>query len=440
MNYHECLRYLEKIQNLGIKFGLDNVKAILSFFDNPHQKYPSVLVGGTNGKGSVCAMLTRILNLHKFCVGLYTSPHLVKVEERIRIDGEPISSRSFSKELTKLRDKIESLLASKKLLSLPTYFELLTCLAFIYFEKQKVDIAILEVGMGGRFDATNVVAPPVSVITTVSKEHQKFLGNTLSQIAFEKAGIIKSEIPIVCGVKGGAAQKTIKKRAREFVAPFYGVFDEKDCFQARKTDQSRYSFSYQSKNDEYSFTTSLLGKHQGENAAVAIVASEQLSRNWKKLEKVKIIQGIEETRWEGRLEVLSCRPLMILDGAHNEEGAKALRDYIQEFVSTPLTLVVAFMRDKKIAKIADILFPLADKIIITRFPYFRAAEPEEIRAQALKFKDKIVLKPDAQRAVKVALSETSLQGSIVVTGSLYLVGEVKKFFKNLKMGSDFIRS
>jgi len=430
MNYHECLRYLEKIQNLGIKFGLDNVKAILSFFDNPHQKYPSVLVGGTNGKGSVCAMLTRILNLHNFRVGLYTSPHLVKVEERIRIDGEPISSRSFSRELTRLRDKIEALIASKKLLSLPTYFELLTCLAFVYFDKQKVDMAILEVGMGGRFDATNVVVPPVSVITTVSKEHQKFLGNTLREIAFEKAGIIKPGVPLVCGVKRGEAHRTIKKKARELAAPFYGVFDEKDCFQAIKTDQSRYSFSYKSKSNEYSFTPSLPGTHQGENAAMAIIASEQLSRNWKKLEKVKIIQGIEETRWEGRLEVLSRRPLMILDGAHNEEGAKALREYIQEFVSAPLTLVVAFMRDKKIAKIADILFPLANKVIITRFPYFRAAEPGEIRAQALKFKDKIVLESDAKRAIKAALAETSRQGCIVVTGSLYLVGEVKKIFKN----------
>jgi len=428
MNYHECLRYLEKIQNLGIKFGLDNVRAILSLFDNPHQKHPSVLVGGTNGKGSVCAMLARILSLHGFRVGLYTSPHLVKVEERIRINGEPISSRSFSRELTILRDRIEALIASKKLLSLPTYFEMLTCLALIYFEKQKVDIAILEVGMGGRFDATNVVIPPVSVITTVSKEHQKFLGNTLSQIAFEKAGIIKPKVPLVCGVKRGEAQRTIKKKARELAAPFYGAFDEKDCFQVRKTRESRYSFFYKSKRDEYSFTPSLLGKHQGENAAVAIAASEQLNANWKKLEKKKIIQGIEETRWEGRLEVRSRRPLVILDGAHNEEGAKALKAYIQEFVSTPLILVVAFMRDKKITKMANLLFPLAKKIILTCFPYFRAAKPEEISAQARRFKEKFVLEPDAKRAVKTALSETSPQGSIVITGSLYLVGEITKHF------------
>ncbi|NIM90284.1 MAG: hypothetical protein GTO17_04970 [Candidatus Aminicenantes bacterium] len=429
MNYHECLRFLEKIQNLGIKFGLDNVKAILSFFDNPHQKYPSILVAGTNGKGSVCAMLAQILSRHNFRVGLYTSPHLVKVEERIRINGEPISSRNFSIELTILKDKIEDLIASKRLLSFPTYFELLTCLAFIYFGKQKIDIAVLEVGMGGRFDATNVVVPPVSVITTISKEHQKFLGNTLSQIASEKAGIVKPGIALVCGVKRGEAQRMIKKKARELEASFYGVFDRKDCLQARKTAEGQYSFVYRSNQDEYSFTPSLLGKHQGENAAMAIAASEQLGGNWRKLEKEKIIQGIEETRWEGRLEILSRSPLVILDGAHNEEGTKALRDYIQEFVFPPFTLVVAFMRDKKITRMASLLFPLADRIILTRFPYFRAAEPEEISAQAPRFKEKVVLEPETEKAVKMAISETPPQGSVVIAGSLYLAGEVKKIFK-----------
>jgi len=429
MNYHECLRFLEKIQNLGIKFGLDNVKDILSFFDNPHQKYPSVLVAGTNGKGSVCAMLDRILSLHNIRVGLYTSPHMVKVEERIRINGEPISSRNFSRELTVLKDRIEALIASKRLLSFPTYFEFLTCLAFIYFGKQKIDIAILEVGMGGRFDATNVVGPLVSVITTISREHQKFLGNTLSQIASEKAGIVKPGIPLVCGVKRGEAQRTIKKKARELAASFYGVFDRKDCFQARKTGEGRYSFVYKSKRDEYSFTPSLLGKHQGKNAAVAIATSEELEGNWRKLEKEKIIQGIEETRWEGRLEVLSRSPLVILDGAHNEEGAKALRDYIQEFVPNPFTLVVAFMRDKKITRMATLLFPLAERIILTRFPYFRAAEPEEISAQAPQFKEKFVLEAETEKAVKAAFSEASPQGCVVIAGSLYLAGEVKKIFK-----------
>jgi dihydrofolate synthase/folylpolyglutamate synthase len=425
MNHDQCLRYLERIQNLGIKFGLDNVSTVLSSFNNPHQKYASVLVAGTNGKGSVCAMLAKILILHNFRVGLFTSPHLVRVEERIQIGNEPIPTRSFCRWLSILRERIERLIASKKLLSPPTYFELLTCLAFLYFEEQKVDIAVLEVGMGGRFDATNVVVPSVSVITTISGEHKKFLGETLGQIAFEKAGIVKPGIPVVCGVEEGEALETIKKRAEELQAPFHAVFARKRSLIPQKTERG-YSFVFKNGEENYSFKPSLQGEHQGKNAAVAIIASEQLSKTWRRLERERIVSGIEKTKWEGRLEVVSYSPLVILDGAHNEEGAQALKKYFEDFPSSPLVLVFAIMRDKEIGKIADILFPLAKKIILTRFPYFRAALPEEIKNQAQNFKDRIVLEPDIKKAVDKALRSAGSQGCVLVAGSLYLVGELKK--------------
>jgi len=427
MNYEQCLKYLEKIQNLGIKFGLDNVRTLLASFDNPHKKYASLLVAGTNGKGSVCAMLTEILTLHDFRAGLFTSPHLVSVEERIRIGRELISSRSFCRILTILKEKIEELIAQKKLLSPPTYFEILTCLALVYFEKQKVDMAVLEVGMGGRFDATNVVKPVLSVITTISKEHQEFLGASLSQIAFEKAGIIKPDVPVICGVEVREAYETIKKRSEELGAPFSGVFDRKDSFRVQKT-KKECSFVYQTKNSEYRFSPSLAGEHQGKNAATAIAAAEQLSENWKGLEKNRVIEGIEKTRWEGRLEVISRNPLVVLDGAHNEEGAQALRKYIKDFLPSPLVLVFAIMRDKEVANVADILFPLAEKVILTRFPYFRASSPEEIREKTSKFQDRIILEPEVNRAIDLALRTVGPKGCILVAGSLYLVGEIKKYF------------
>jgi len=426
MNYEQCLRYLEKIQNLGIKFGLDNVRTILYAFDNPHLKYPSVLVAGTNGKGSVCAMLTQILTLHGFSAGLFTSPHLVRVEERIRIGKRKIARRSFCKLLTALRAKIEELIVSRKLLSPPTYFEMLTCLAFLFFKEQKVDMAFLEIGMGGRFDATNVVKPSVSVITTISAEHQKFLGDSLSQIAFEKAGIVKPGVPVVCGVEVEEAYKTIKKRANELKAPFFGVFARKSCFKKQKTGKG-YAFEYNSGREKYSYRPSLPGEHQGKNAAVAIACALQLSNNWKKLEKEKIILGIETTRWYGRLEVICRRPLVLLDGAHNEEGARALEKYVREFVPAPVILVYAAMQDKKIEKIADILFPLAEKVILTRFPYFRAEEPDEMRDRLQGFKDRIVCEPDARKAFEMAIQSAGARGSILITGSLFLVGEIKKF-------------
>ena len=425
MNYEQCQRYLDEILNLGIKFGLENVQTVLSSLDNPQERYPSVIVGGTNGKGSVCAMLTHILSRHGLHAGLYTSPHLVKAEERMRVGMSPITSDDFCTELTLLREHIEELLRVKELTSPPTYFELLTCLAFHYFWEQKVDIAVLEVGMGGRFDATNVVAPVVSVITTISKEHQKFLGKTLRSIAFEKAGIIKPGVPVVCGVRKGQAHKTIRERAQEVGAPFYGVFDRKGCFHEQMASD-KYSFIYQSPNDTYHFSPSLPGKHQGQNAAVALVVAELLSERWKRLKKEKIIQGIEETRWEGRLETLSEAPFVLLDGAHNEEGAKALRSYVQEFIHKPVTLVVAFKGDKDIKKLVNILFPLAKKIIITRFSFLKAAEPEEIRAKSPAFQDRIVLEPDVKKAVEVALSDAGRDGCVLIAGSIYLAGEVKK--------------
>jgi len=432
MNYKECLLYLEHIQNLGIKFGLDNVRTILEAFDNPHHQYPSILVGGSNGKGSVCAMITRILSLHKLRVGLYTSPHLVRVEERIRIGQRLISIPQFCRILSLLKSKIEELIDSHKLLSHPTYFELLTCLAFLYFCQQRVAMAILEVGMGGRYDATNVVEPLLTIITTISAEHQKFLGESLGQIALEKAGIIRRGVPVVCGVEEEIPYLAIKKKAQEMRAPFYGIFDGNQNLQAVKGEKG-YSFEYRSSENYYRFFPSLAGYHQGKNAAMVIAAAEQLSQRWKRLEKKKIIRGLEETRWEGRLEIVLTKPLVILDGAHNEEGAKALRDYIRQFIPSPLILVIAMMRDKKIKKIADVLFPLAEKIIVTRFPYFRAAPPEEIQRQAIKYINRIILEPDPQQAFKLALQQANKQGAVVVAGSLYLVGEIKKISSTEKL-------
>lgn len=428
MKYEQCLKYLEKIQSLGIKFGLDNVRTILSSFKNPHQKYPSVLVAGTNGKGSVCAMLTQILIHHDFRPGLFTSPHLVKPEERIRIGNRLIPSRDFCRILTALKARIEELIASKKLLTPPTYFELLTCLALVYFEEQKADIAVLEVGMGGRFDATNVVKPCVSVITTISGEHQKFLGESLNQIAREKAGIVKPGVPVVCGVEEAGAYQTIKKRAEELKAPFYGVFHRKDNFSVRKT-KTEYSFIYRSEEERYVFSPSLQGEHQGRNAAVAIAACEQLSTGWKRLEKDKIIEGIEETSWEGRLEVVSREPLVILDGAHNVEGALALKKYIEDSLPSPLIFLFAVMRDKEIEKIADILFPQAEKVILTRFPYFKAASPDDIETKTPGYQDRIIKEPDPRKALKLAVRRAGPDGCVVAAGSLFLVGEIKKIIE-----------
>jgi dihydrofolate synthase/folylpolyglutamate synthase len=374
-------------------------------------------------------MLARILSLHGFRVGLFTSPHLVTVRERIRTGDAFIDEESFSLSLTLLKEKIETLIQKKKLLSPPTYFEMLSCLAFLHFDSTEVDISVLEVGMGGRFDATNVVHPLVSVITTISPEHQKFLGETNAQIAFEKSGIMRLGVPVVCGAEDSEAYTTLQKRAQETGAPFYGVFKQPESFKTGRAG-GHTAFVFQTGGEIYSYSPALEGTHQGKNAAVAIAAAEQLSLSWKKLKKDIIIRGVETVLWDGRLEMYSKKPLVLLDGAHNEEGAHALKNYIQEFLSPPVILVFASMRDKKIESMADILFPLADKVIVTQFPYYRAADPKEIQARSIKYQDKIILEPDVRRAVRLSLREVKNQQPVVIAGSLFLVGEVKKQFPN----------
>ena len=427
MNYGQCQRYLQEILESGVKFGLDNVRTVLIALGDPHLAYPSVLVAGTNGKGSVCAMLARALSRHGFRTGLYTSPHLISVEERIRIADTPIPRHDFCRLLGRLKTVIIKLIASGKLESPPTYFEILTILALLYFRERNVDIAVLEVGMGGRLDATNVVLPLVSVITTVSRDHQEFLGRTLAKIAFEKAGIIKPGVPVVCGLAPGMAHDVIKRRARELGAPFRGVFDEPGALQAqRQKDGFRFSFRFG--GEGFTFSPGLRGEHQGRNASVAIAALVELGRRWKRLHKERIVQAVQEARWDGRLEFVLRRPLVVLDGAHNEAGARVVAAYARDFLPRPLTLVFGIMKDKNIRRVSALLFPLAETIILTSVPLLRSASPELVFYLAKVRGKKTFLEPDPKRAVQKAVQMTPLGGSILITGSLFLVGEAKKLF------------
>jgi len=433
MTFLQCRAFLEELQRFGIKLGLENIRAVLASFGDPHKTCPSILVAGTNGKGSVCAMLARILAEHGLKVGLFTSPHLVKVEERIRIGESLISQNDFCRLLSLIRERIAVLMREDKLGNHPTFFETLTILALLYFSEKKTDMAVLEVGMGGRFDATNVVKPLVSVITSVSKDHQEYLGTKIGQIAFEKAGIIKPGVPVVCGIDGGEAHRVIRKRARELGAPFLGVFDEPGRFKAKKL-KGRYRFSYRIGNRTYRFSPHLRGAHQGRNAAVAIAAASILSECWSTLKKNKIIRGIESADWEGRLEVVSRRPDVILDGAHNEGGARTLNAYVEDFIKPPVVLIFGMMKDKNIKRVADILFPTVKRVILTSIPYSRAASPAEIWLTARKFRRKIALEHTLKKAIEIARAEAGSRGTVIISGSLFLVGEAKKIFPKVGRG------
>jgi dihydrofolate synthase/folylpolyglutamate synthase len=425
MTSSECRDYLGHLQHFGIKLGLENIAALCRTLGNPQDRFLSIHVAGTNGKGSVSAMLAEVLRAQGFRTGLYTSPHLARVEERICIGGAPIPPGRLRELLARLKAAIDGLTAEGGLAYHPTYFEVLTALAFLQFAERKVDIAVLEVGMGGRFDATNVVRPLVSVITTIAKDHEKHLGSSLEKIAFEKAGIIKPGVPVVCGVQRGVALREIRRIAREREAPLIEVFGPGRTLEARPARMG-YRFIYAGVRGLYSFSPSLAGLHQGTNAAVAIATAEALSRTWKPIDKAKIVKAVRETRWEGRLETVCRRPLVLLDGAHNVEGAEALAAHIRETVGRPVVLVFAAMQDKDIRSMTRILFPHCETVILTRVPYKRSATPEELAAAAPPFEGRVLLEPDTRKAVRLALAESRGRTPVVIAGSLFLIGEVKR--------------
>ncbi len=402
MTSAESRDYLGRLQHFGIKLGLENISTLCLALGNPQNRFLSVHVAGTNGKGSVSAMLAEIMRAHGLKTGLYTSPHLVRVEERIRVDGREIASKRFRELLAQLKSVIDRLMAEGRLAYHPTYFEVVTALAFLEFAERDVDVAVLEVGMGGRFDATNVVRPLVSVITTIALDHETHLGSTLGKIAFEKAGIIKPAVPVVCGVEGGPALREIRRVAREREAPLTEVFGPGRTLETRRA-RGGYRFVYAGENGRYAFSPGLAGRHQGENAAVAIAAAEVLSRVWRPLEKAKILAAVRETRWEGRLETVRRRPLVLLDGAHNVEGVTALAAHIKEVIGRPVVLVFGAMKDKDLRAMTRVLFPVASTVILTRVPYKRSATPEDLLAAAPPFKGRVLLEPDTRKAVRAGI-------------------------------------
>jgi dihydrofolate synthase/folylpolyglutamate synthase len=431
MNYQQCLEYLDQASKFGIKLGLENVSLLLEAVGSPQQSFPSVLVAGTNGKGSVCAMIHSALRGHGFRVGLYTSPHLVRVEERIRVNQDLISSEAFCELLNFLRHKVESLLEQGRIKFPPTYFELLTCLAFLYFAREKVDLAVLEVGLGGRLDATNVVSPVVSVITTVSLDHQEYLGPTIGQIAGEKAGIIKPGVPVVCGYLPSAALEVVERKAAEVGAPLIKVFGRGRWF---KLPGAENVYVFSSKGEKFIFRPGLRGQHQARNAAVAITALQVLSERWRPLDKAKIIEGIEKVTWEGRLEKIADRPAVYLDGAHNEGGARALRQFWEKQGRPSIVLVFSILKDKAIRRVARQLFPLAQKVILTSINSPRGARPEEIFRSVADLNNHILVEPEAAKALELAKKLAGEKGTVLITGSLYLVGEIKKYLTMVQAG------
>lgn len=428
MNYSETIEYLAWLGHevRGMKFGLEKITRLMAEVDNPHHRYPSVIIAGTNGKGSVAAMIEAVLRAGGWRVGLYTSPHLLDVQERIKVNGESISREDFAFGASLIREIAEGLAAQKIIESLPSYFEFITAIGFHYFARQRIDLAVVEVGLGGRLDATNIAPPFVSVITAIDIDHEEYLGSTLASIAAEKAAVIKPRCRAVIARQQPEAFEVLMRQCRmSDVTPVLAVGPVEIL--ATEPD-GRFTFSYRSVSGHtWQIRLGLRGRHQIENALAALEAVELVSRLGFPVSEDAVVRGLETVSWPGRLELIpgAAAAPILLDGAHNTAGARALRRYLDEFGCHPLTLIFGVMRDKRIDEMAAELFPLADTIIVTRAADERAADVERLARVASRFGSPVQAETPAH-ALEKARAITPRQGMMCVTGSLYLVGEVKR--------------
>lgn len=444
------------------QFDLDNMRALVAELGHPERRFPSVLIAGTNGKGSTSATLASICRAAGYRTGLYTSPHLVTVNERIRIlsprgdaAGECISDVEFAEIYSRVQQAGEKLVANHALPEAPSFFEMLTAIAFEYFATVGVELAVLEVGLGGRLDATNVVEPCISVITDIALDHQQYLGDTIAKIAREKAGVMRRGCVVVTLPQHPQANDVIGEVATELdargvsatkyvpnVSPGAMKFDALRPRSAMTDHAFRASYRMDVMGTETLIETPLVGRHQLRNVALAITAAEELNHCGFRVDAAHVANGVRETHWPGRFQFVRGRggaPDMVLDVAHNPAGAWALRSALSESqvllkdtrgaddvneAERSLTLVFGAMRDKAIAEITQILFPLANLVIATRADAVRSSTAEEIRE--LSGDKDVLVTANVPEAMETARRKTPPDGLIVVTGSIFLIGEVMR--------------
>ena len=469
MSYSETINYIYNLRKHGIKFGLRNITRLLSILGNPHKSFPAVHVAGTNGKGSTSVFIASLLKISGLKVGLFTSPHLVSFTERIRVNSEEITEYEVMSLTEEIRSKVVDFS--------PTFFEVVTALAFLYFQRKRIDIAVIEVGMGGRLDATNILMPEVSVITCIDYDHREYLGDTLSEIAYEKAGIIKDSIPVVISSQAPDVLDVIEAKAKEKNSEVY-LYGRDFSAVLKREDPAGIWFDYFGGDsfDIHDLYLPLIGEHQMQNATVAIKAVELINERmlippnppllkggWGGLKTHhsslithhSIRKGLASTRWPGRLEMIQDNPPILIDGAHNPAAAVVLSRALKKNffgIYKRIILILGIMGDKDIEGIMKPLLPIASEIILTSPGYERAAPPAKLAgiAASLGFPEARVA-PCVKDAIEMAIkiSECGMQNSgceirsteyeiipkseickpkslIVITGSFYTIGEAEE--------------
>ena len=419
--YTTCLEAMYGLRRFGIKLGLETIQGILLSLGNPQNRYKVVHVAGTNGKGSVASALAGILHDAGYKVGLYTSPHLVRFNERICIDNQPIADA----DVVRAYEQVHQIPKGDRE---PTFFEFATAMALYEFGRQNVDWAVIETGMGGRLDATNVVRPELTVITNISLEHQEYLGETIPQIAAEKAGIIKPRIPVVTGVDQEDAVAAIALAAAAHAAPLYRLNAD---FHPEPSGGGEFTH-VGIENTWQHMRTGLAGRYQLDNAAMVLAACELLNRNNARVPVAAIRSGLAQNRWPGRLEIVSTSPFVIIDGAHNLAAAQNLAVFLKEEMSErDLTLVIGILDDKPYREILGTLLPICRKTILTSPKIHRALSVETLYECTRGTAAEITVIPDVADAVRHAMENAEDNEAICIAGSLYVVGEAKAYLEKL---------
>ncbi|HEV8427952.1 MAG TPA: folylpolyglutamate synthase/dihydrofolate synthase family protein [Pyrinomonadaceae bacterium] len=413
MDFEQSVKYLLSLghETLTIKLGLRNTELLLASLDNPQRAFLSVQIAGTNGKGSTAAMLDSICRAAGIKTGLYTSPHMVSITERIRVSGIEITPEDFAACATVVRNVSEQLLRSKQIEALPTFFEQLTAIALLAFRNARIELAILETGLGGRLDSTTAANARIVAITSIAFDHEEYLGHTIESIAAEKAAIIRPGVQAVIArqSESSALDVLLKHCEQTGVTPILA------------TDSQS--------ND---VVIGLPGRHQINNAAVAIALAELLRAQGFAISRSAIIAGLKNAKHAGRLELVPHKPPFLLDGAHNPAGAQSLRDYLDEFAPRPLTLVFGAMRDKQLEQMGEILFPVADPLVLTTIDNPRSATLETLQTIAARFAPgKTLTSNSSAEALRIALANTSPEGLVCIAGSLYLIGEIRPLILGL---------
>jgi len=439
MNYENAVRYLLSLgrelaaptQAAAAKFNLENITVLVERLGRPDRAYPVVHIAGTNGKGSTAAFLESILRVAGFRAGLNTSPHLERINERFRVNGEEISDELFATTFTRIHSVIEELLAEGKLRAHPTYFECVTALAFEVFARERVDFAVIEVGLGGRLDATNIVCPVATVITRIDFDHENFLGHSVKEIAGEKAGIFKCQVPAVIAPQLPEARDVLLNQARELACP---LVETGKAFRIEREEvedgRVRATVREMTTDRAIQLAPRLRGRFQLQNALNAVAVALILQGRNYRVGDEDIARGISEAEWPGRIERLQTRPDVYLDGAHNPGAARELARFVEEnFHRRRVYIIFGAMRDKAVDEVTGMLFPLASEVIFTEPQTPRAVSATELAEMAGHHAAHYSVIAEAEQAMDEVLAKAQPEDAIFITGSLYLVGQVRQAWK-----------